>query len=295
MLRKSRLADVTGTTVDAAAELAAFLRARRERLEPQAVGLPVRSRRRTPGLRREEVAELANVSVDYVVRLEQGRGLRPSPEVLDALARALRLSDDEHAYVFDLTRHWSPESRKPNPPSTSLIKLVRALSPMPAMLIDHRFDVLAWNPEMCGLMIDFEALADEQRNTMWLCVLHPDLIGFYRDRERIIREGIADLRAAWAAHPDDTGLAELIDSLTAQSPEFAALWARRDVRVNGAGRKHLVHPRYGPVTVEYDVLTPLRDSGQRLIVYRAADVAAQETLDAIAAVAAAGPPALRAG
>lgn len=113
--------------VDVAHELAVFLRTRRERLTPEDVDLPQRRRaRRTPGLRREEVAELAGVSVDYVIRLEQARGLRPSPEVLDALARALRLSDDEHAYLFDLTRHWSA-ARRAGDDSGSLSSLVRAL------------------------------------------------------------------------------------------------------------------------------------------------------------------------
>src|SRR3954452_4720922 len=132
-------------SVDVAQELAVFLRGCRERLTPGEVGLAERGRaRRTPGLRREEVAELAAVSVDYVIRLEQGRGLRPSPDVLDALARALRFSDDERAYVFDLTRHWSAGRRRSGG-LDSLSPLVRALSPLPAMVVDHRFDIVAWN------------------------------------------------------------------------------------------------------------------------------------------------------
>lgn len=268
--------------VDVSRELATFLRTRRERLTPSDLDLPARRRlRRTPGLRREEVAQLAGVSVDYVVRLEQGRGLRPSPDVLDALARALRLSDDERAYLFDLAQQRPASRRRITSPAGPLTQLVLDLSPLPAMLLNHRFDILAWNPEAAGLMLDFGTLPDGQRNALWLCMLHPALHDFYRDRERVIREGIADLRAAWAAHPDDPALGELVGQLTARSEEFARLWAQRDVRVNGRGHKRLLHPRVGALTVDFEVLIPLQDPDQRLIIYRAADTASQTALDAI--------------
>jgi transcriptional regulator with XRE-family HTH domain len=282
--------------VDVTHELAAFLRTRRERLTPSDVALPERpGPRRTPGLRREEVAELARISVDYVVRLEQGRGLRPSPDVLEALAAALRLSDDERAYLFDLAGQ-RPESRRrtTGKPAAPLARLVHDLSPLPAILLNHRFDILAWNPEMAGLMLDFAALPEQQRNVMWLCLLHPALRDFYRERERVIREGIADLRAAWAAYPEDTALAELVDELTAHSAEFARLWAMRDVRVNGRGQKPLLHPRLGPITVDFEVLTPLQDSDQRLVLYRAADGTSQTALDTIAREVSSSAPTLRA-
>jgi transcriptional regulator with XRE-family HTH domain len=272
-------------TIDASRELAAFLRTRRERLTPHDVELSQGRRpRRTPGLRREEVAELAKVSVDYVMRLEQGRGLRPSPEVLDALAKALRLSIDERAYLFDLAQQRQVSGRQPTvqAPPESLSRLVRDLSPLPSMLVNHRFDILAWNPEMAALMLDFGALPDEQRNTMWLCMLHPSLSDFYRDREHVVRERIADLRAAWAAHPEDTALGELVEELTSHSTEFARLWAQRCVRVNSQGLTPLLHPRVGPLTVEYEVLTPLQDPDQRVIICRAADSASQAAMDAIA-------------
>jgi transcriptional regulator with XRE-family HTH domain len=282
--------------VDIPHELAVFLRSRRERLDPADVDLPPSRRtRRTPGLRREEVAELAGVSVDYVIRLEQGRGLRPSAEVLDALARALRLNEDEQAYLFDLTRPWPASRRRAGEGAESLAGLVTAMSPLPAMVVDHHFDIVAWNPEMAWLMLDFPELPPDQRNTMYLCVLHPAFADFYVDRERIIREGIADLRAAWAAHPDDAALAALVDRLRSRSEEFARLWERRDVMVNGSGRKALRHPRVGPLTIHYDVLNPLGDPTRRLIVYRAADAASQEALDTVAREARAGTPALGPG
>jgi transcriptional regulator with XRE-family HTH domain len=289
-----RKLEVMTGTVDANRELAVFLRTRRERLRPKDMALPERRRaRRTPGLRREEVAELAGVSVDYVVRLEQGRGLRPSPEVLDALADALRLSGDERAYLFDLAQQ-RPSTARPTTEQAAapVARLVRDLSPLPCMVLNHRFDILAWNAEMAALMVDFAALPPPQRNAMWLCLLHLPMREFYLDRERTIREGIADLRAAWAAHPEDKVLADLVDELSSCSPEFVRYWALGDVRVNARGRKPMLHPRAGRLTVEYEVLIPMQDPDQRLIVYRAADAPSQLALDAIAQEVQRAPTAL---
>ncbi|MGC5014736.1 helix-turn-helix transcriptional regulator [Streptosporangium sp. DT93] len=270
--------------LDLTHELAVFLRTRRERLTPEDLARAPHGRpRRTPGLRREEVAELAGVSVDYVVRLEQGRGLRPSAEVLDALARALRLSDDERAYLFDLARQ-RPVSRPPAPgrAPSPLARLVHDLSPLPCMLVDHRFDILAANHEMHGLMLNLDRLPADQHNTLRLCILRPEYRDFWRDREPVIRECVADLRAAWAARPDDAYLEALVAELTSGSEEFARLWARHDVKVNGRGRKRLLHPVAGPLSVDYEVLNPLGDPDRRLVIYRAADPASQTVLDAIA-------------
>jgi transcriptional regulator with XRE-family HTH domain len=272
-------------TVDGGRELAAFLRTRRERLTPGDVDLPPRrGQRRTPGLRREEVAELAGVSVDYVTRLEQARGLRPSPEVLEALAGALRLSDDERTYLFDLVRQRPADRAPAGPvePSAPVARLVHDLSPLPAMLVDYRFDVLAFNAEMDRLMLGLGGLTGRQRNTMRLCLLDPRFGRFYRERERVIREGIADLRAAWGAHPDDPALADLVDELVAGSAEFARLWEERAVRVNGRGLKPLCHPGLGELTVEYEVLTPVQDPDLRLVLYRGADAASRAALARLA-------------
>ncbi|GAA5200319.1 helix-turn-helix transcriptional regulator [Rugosimonospora acidiphila] len=274
--------------VNATQELGAFLRSRRERLSPGEVMVPGRRRaRRTPGLRREEVAELAGVSVDYVTRLEQGRGLRPSTDVLDALSRALRLSDDERVYLFDLTQRRPAAGRRDTAVPGMLDALVRGLSPLPAMLINHRFDIVAWNPEMSALMLGLDELPARRRNTLWLCLLHPPMVDFYVDRERIIREGIADLRAAWAAYPDDEELPRLVAELASRSEEFARLWERRDVRVNARGRKRVRHPVAGPLALDYEVLVPLGETGHRLVVYRAADTASQVALDELTTPAAA--------
>ncbi|MFI1680488.1 helix-turn-helix domain-containing protein [Streptomyces sp. NPDC020607] len=268
-------------TVDTTQEMAAFLRTRRERLDPHDVGLPTRRRpRRTPGLRREEVAELAGISIDYVVRLEQGRGLRPSADVLEALSRALRLTPDEHLYLFDLAQHRPRKAGKPAttaPPQ--LARLVADLSPLPAMLMNHRYDIVAWNDEIARLLLDFDTLPPSQRNAMWLCLMHPGTRDLYADRELVVREGIAHLRAAWAAYPEDRELADRIAEFTARDAEFARMWGERDVKVNGRGQKVLRHPDVGVLAVEFEVLAPLQDPEQRLVIYRAADAEAQSALD----------------
>ncbi|MFE2036249.1 helix-turn-helix transcriptional regulator [Streptomyces scopuliridis] len=272
-------------TVDATQELAVFLRTRRERLDPHDFGLPSRRQaRRTPGLRREEVAELAGVSVDYIVRLEQGRGLRPSANVLEALARALRLAPHERAYLFNLAQQ---RPRNANKPATTaappLARLVADLSPLPAMLMNHRYDILVWNGEISRLLLDFDTLPPSQRNAMWLCLMHPEIREFYVDRERVVREGIAHLRAAWAAHPEDQALTDLIAEFTTRDDEFARLWAERDIKVNGRGHKMMRHPDVGVIDMHIEVLMPLQDPDQRLVIYRAMDDASQSALDRLCA------------
>ncbi|MFJ2262776.1 helix-turn-helix domain-containing protein [Streptomyces sp. NPDC087844] len=277
---------MTTPTVDATSELAAFLRTRRARLDPHDLGLPSRRQsRRTPGLRREEVAELAGVSVDYVVRLEQGRGLRPSADVVEALSRALRLSPDERTYLFDLARRRRPGDAD-GPATTAaptLARLVTDLSPLPAMVLNHRYDILDWNREMAGLLLDFGTLPPSQRNTMWLCLMHPEIREFSTDRERVVREGVAHLRAAWATHPEDRALTDLIVEFRTRDEQFARVWAERDVKVKGRGRKVVRHPEAGEIAVDFEVLTPIQDLDQRLVIYRAADDGSRSALDRLSA------------
>jgi transcriptional regulator with XRE-family HTH domain len=268
-------------TVDTTQELAAFLRARRERLDPNEFGLPARRQsRRTPGLRREEVAELAGVSVDYVVRLEQARGLRPSADVVEALADALRLTPDERTYLFNLAQQRPPNADKPaTTAAPPLARLVADLSPLPAMLMNHRSDILAWNDEMAKLLLDFSTLPPSQRNSIWLCLVHPEIREFYVDREQVVREGVAHLRAAWAAHPEDQVLNDLIAELRADVEDFARLWTRQDVKVKGRGRKVMRHPSAGLIAVDFEVLTPLQDPDQLLAIHRPADEESRTALD----------------
>ncbi|MYW01879.1 helix-turn-helix transcriptional regulator [Streptomyces sp. SID3343] len=272
---------MTTTTVDTTHELAAFLRTRRERLDPLDFGLPSRRQsRRTPGLRREEVAEPAGISIDYVVWLEQARGLRPSADVVEAPARALRPAPDERDYLFDLARQRRRGADKPATTATAPpAGLVADLSPLPAMLMNHRYDILAWSSEMAGLLLDFDTLPPKQRNAMWLCLLHPQIREFYVDRDRVVREGVAHLRAAWAAHPEDRALTELIAEFGTRNEEFARLWAERDINVNGTGHKVLRHPEVGTIAVHFEVLVPLQDPDQRLMICRAADDESRSALD----------------
>ncbi|MGC4938661.1 helix-turn-helix transcriptional regulator [Kribbella sp. DT2] len=276
---------MTTPTVDTIQALAAFLRTRRERLDPADFGLPSRrQRRRTPGLRREEVAELAGVSIDYIVRLEQARGLKPSAEVLEALAGALRLAPDERAYLFDLTQQRSRSADKPAATAApALAQMVADLAPLPAMVLNHRFDILSWNGEMARLLLDFDTLPPSQRNAIWLCLLSPGMRDFYDDRDSVVRDGIAYLRTAWAAHPDDEVLADIIGEVASGHGELARLWAEQDVKVNGRGRKALRHPAIGPVAVTFETLAPLQDPTQLLVIYRAADEQSQLALDQLSA------------
>ncbi|BBY17720.1 transcriptional regulator [Mycolicibacterium litorale] len=230
-------------------------------------------------MRREEVAELAGVSIDYIVRLEQGRGLRPSADVVEALSRALRLNFDERSYLFDLARQRPRTTDKPATTAVApLAQLVDDLSPMPAMLMNHRFDILAWNDEMARLLVDFGTLPPAQRNSIWLCLMHPEIREFYVDRERVLREGVAHLRSAWAAHPKDQVLTDLITELTGSHKEFARMWAQQDVKINGRGQKVMRHPDVGEIAVHFEVFMPLQDTDQRLMICRAADESSKSAL-----------------
>ncbi|MEV0505813.1 transcriptional regulator [Streptomyces spectabilis] len=200
--------------------------------------------------------------------------------MVEALSQALRLTPDERTYLFDLARQRPRNSGKPAttaPPQ--LVRLVADLSPLPAMLMNHRYDILAWNGEIARLLLDFDTLPQSQRNAMWLCLMHPGMRDFYVDRERVVREGVAHLRAAWAAHPEDRELADRISEFTTHDEEFARLWGERDVKVNGRGHKVLRHPDVGVIAVHFEVLMPLQDPGQRLVIYRAADDESQSALD----------------
>ncbi|MCD2191170.1 helix-turn-helix transcriptional regulator [Actinomycetospora soli] len=274
---------ITGS-LDAAQELAVFLRARRENLSPQDAGLPPRRRnRRTPGLRREEVAELAGISTDYVVRLEQARGLRPSLEVIEALSRALHLAPDERAYLVGLSGRRPRESDGPTTTAApALAQLVEDLSPRPAMLLNYRYDILAWNAAMAGLMLDFDTLPPSRRNAVWLCLMHPRLRESYLDREAVVRDGVAHLRVAWAMHPDDPALNALIAECLRRE-DVARWWSEPDVALSGRGHKVVRHPDLGLIATDFEVLAPLADPDQVVVVHRAADDGSRMALDRLGA------------
>lgn len=256
-------------------ELAAALRQWRERLTPGDVGLPAGPRRRTPGLRREEVARLAGVSVDYVVRLEQDRGPHPSPSVLGALARALRLSPAETGHLFDLAGVARPGPGRVNDVvRPSVLRLLDRMHDLPAMLIDARTTLLAWNPLAEALLGDISAIPREHRNLLRMRFAptgdgHGGPTDEDGGRDRLDRSAVADARSALARYPGDEVLRDLIDDLVRTSPRFARLWAERPVEDHRVDRKSYEVAGIGRITLDCDPLE-VPDDGQVLIVYSAA-------------------------
>ncbi|MDJ0395545.1 helix-turn-helix transcriptional regulator [Rhodococcus sp. G-MC3] len=267
----------------ASQELAVFLRARRETLKPADVGLPPRiGSSRTPGLRREEVAALAGVSVDYLIRLEQARDVRPSAQVVRSLSGALKLSNDQTVYLYTLAGHRCPERNSRSEVPEGLAQLIIDVSPLPAMVLNHRLDILAWNGSMSALLLGLDGRPARMLNVLRMCFLDSRFEGFYGDRDEVVRGAVADLRAAWADHAHDVELADLIRELEAGSDEFTRYWQSREVSVRARGDKPMKHPIVGSLTVTFDVLNPLGDPDLRLIVYRAADEQSQQALDELA-------------
>ncbi|MGV4981174.1 helix-turn-helix transcriptional regulator [Streptomyces sp. NPDC001709] len=255
------------------AELAGFLRGRRERISPADVGLPAGPRRRTPGLRREEVAHLAYISTEYYTRLEQARGPRPSREVLAGLARALRLSDAEREHLHLLA--GAPPGPAPGPSREvrqSILDLVHRLPRSAAFVTSATLEVLAWNELAAALMEDFSALSRRDRNLARRAFLGPRSEGrrLYgvSDAEAFARHAARRLRTAAARYPDDPEVTALIHELRSGSAEFARLWDSHDVDVEPTLRKTFRHPLVGPVTVNCDALE-LSDRDQQVVIYTA--------------------------
>ncbi len=259
------------------AELGMTLRTWRARLRPADVGLPAGTRRRTPGLRREEVAQLAGISVDYLVRLEQGRGPRPSPAVVGALSRALRLTEHERTQLFQLAGGAPPAAgRIVATVKPSVLRLLERFGDLPAVLLDAKTDVLAWNPLAAALLGDYSAWPPGRRNIVWQCFAGGPhrIVTTGEEREQADAHLVADLRAAAARYPDDPGVRRLVADLRARSPRFERLWQRRDAALRRNARKRIRHPEVGLVELDCDVLH-VPDADQRLIVYSAAPGSAE--------------------
>jgi transcriptional regulator with XRE-family HTH domain len=253
-------------------EFGAALRGWRERLSPPDVGLPAGSRRRTPGLRREEVGQLAGISVDYLTRLEQGRGAHPSDAVVTALARALRLSTAERDHLFHLSGVSPPTpGRVPTVPRPSVLRLMDRFADLPALLLSARLDVLAWNPMAAALFGDLSAVPPAERNVLW----RRFVVGIGRtaddhEERRHDLALVAQLRDAAARYPDDPGMHRLVARLRSHSDEFAHLWDRRPVGTRREDRKRVAHPELGVLELDCDALhVPGED--QTLIVYSATE------------------------
>jgi transcriptional regulator with XRE-family HTH domain len=252
------------------AELAAFLRARRARVSPRDAGLPEMGRRRTPGLRRQEVAQLAGISVDYYIRLEQGRGPHPSRQVLSALARALMLSADERDYLFRMVGAAPPQRARPSREITPGIRyLLDSMHATPGYVVDAAWDILAWNQLATHFIGNLAGHAD--RNMIrWTFRRSPaDYIWSDEHAVAFTRSIVADLRAGYARYPGDPEIESLVTEMLAVSPRFAEMWASHEVEVRGPTLKRVTHPQAGPLEFECQVLH-IADTGQRLIAYCAA-------------------------
>lgn len=262
--------------MDHNAELRDFLRTRRARLSVDDVEIGGTGRtRRVPGLRREEVAQLAGVSVDYYSRLEQGRHLNVSDEVLDAVARALRLDDTERSYLFRIakTNPRKPRRRAPAPAQRVRPGVWRLLDTLddvtPAFVFGRRMDVLASNRLARALMTDFDALPSRERNLLRYTFLDESSRELFVDWEEVARDNVATLRMDAGRHPDDPLLVELVGELSVKSPEFRRWWADHNVRERTHGTKRYHHPLVGDLTVEYESVALLGDPDQTLCIYTA--------------------------
>lgn len=251
------------------AELADFLRRRRASITPDDVGLPNGGRRRTPGLRREEVSQLAGVGTTWYTWLEQGRDVRASLDVLESIARALRLTPAERTHLLLLGRGEDPPPCKLQAErvSPTLRRLIENLGPNPAYLMGRRWDYLAWNRAASALLGDFDKIPRATRNHVWLHFMDPARRELFPDWQRHSPLLVAKFRADSAKHLGDPEFEQLIHSLRQSSPEFCKEWKRHEVARTGEGRREIEHPAVGTMLFEHAVFTPAEAPDQRLILY----------------------------
>jgi transcriptional regulator with XRE-family HTH domain len=248
-------------------ELGEYLVTRRGRVTPSDVGLPSAGPRRVPGLRREEVALLAGMSADYYVRLEQGRERNPSAQVLEALAAALRLDDDERRHLIDL----GGITRRPRPATVTdrvdpnLLQLMGSWPDNPALVYNRAYDVLASN-EIADALFDNWSFS---RNLMRIVFADPQARSFYADWAQVARNSAAGFRVGHGQAPDDPRIRQVLTELLAESPEFRRLWARHDARGKALDRKRFHHPEVGPLTLTMQTFDVRSSPGQELVVYHA--------------------------
>ena len=273
-----------GGTTPGGNDLGEFLRARRAALDPRRLGLPDDGRlRRVPGLRREELAQLAHVSIDYVVRLEQGRTRRVSRPVLDALADALQLAPDERAYLFtvaDVTQAApARQAAARQQVDPQLRQLLDGMHDIPAMVLNRRMDVLAWNRGAAALLTDFAALPAHERNLIRLTFLDDAYRSLYADWPRAARECVAVLRMEAGRNPDDRALTALVGELTVRDPDFRTWWASHQVRGPRQLSKTYRHPVIGTVTLDVQQFSVDTQPDQQLVAYTTPpDSPSQESL-----------------
>jgi transcriptional regulator with XRE-family HTH domain len=255
-------------------ELGAFLRSRRERVQPDDVGVRHSRRRRTPGLRREEVAQLAGVGVTWYTWLEQGRNINPSAQVLEAISRTLQFDSHEHSHLFTLA--GIPTAATTNAVNQCLdlcpsaLDLVEQLEPFPASIVNDRLDLLAYNRVYGSFFPDLGTIPIEDRNILWLALTHAAWREVIVDRADVARL-VAEYRAAMAEHLDEPAWKTLVARLHRASPEFTALWARHDVQGIEGRTKRAMHPTAGLLSVDYTNLWLGQRLGTRIVAFTPAD------------------------
>jgi transcriptional regulator with XRE-family HTH domain len=253
--------------------LADFLRARRAAADPRRSGLPVDDGRlrRVPGLRREELAALAHVSIDYIVRLEQGRARRVSRPVLDAIADALQLAADERDYLYAVADVAPAAARRPSRPDVApeLRQLLDTMHDVPALVLHRGMDVLAWNRGASALLTDFGARPPRERNLIRLTFLDLQFRALYADWPRVARECVAVLRMEAGRHPGDPELTALVGELSMGDPDFRTWWAGHQVRGPRHLRKEYRHPVAGELTLDVQQFSVDSHPEQMLVAYTA--------------------------
>jgi transcriptional regulator with XRE-family HTH domain len=273
--------------VDPTNDIAEFLMSRRERITPEQVGLPTWGPRRVKGLRREEVASLAGVSLEYYKRLERGTASGVSDSVLEALARALQLNDAERAHLFDLARAANPVAPKRRRPAQQRVRpvLLRILDSMsaPAIVRNSRVDYLAANPLGRALYAPLFDSREQPPNSARFTFLDPAAQEFYIDWERTAKDLVAHLRSQAGRKPYDRGLSDLVGELSTRSQEFRTWWAAHNVRYHQTGTKRLRHPVVGELELDYEVMDVPADDGLTISVYSAEPgSSSQQALDLLA-------------
>ncbi|MEB8343586.1 helix-turn-helix transcriptional regulator [Streptomyces endophyticus] len=270
-------------------ELAAFLRSRRERIPPEEVGLPRGRRRRTPGLRREEVAHLSAVGVTWYTWLEQARDIHVSAQVLDALARTLRLDASERAHLFGLAGAIDPTPAASCATLTpELLDLMDRLEPVPACVQNSRYDILAYNRTYGMLLCDLDEIPPEDRNCMLLAFTHEEWRSSIVGLDDVLRTMAAKFRSGMAEHLAEPAWKLVLKRLTEESAEFRELWERHEVVQSVPSKVKRFHNRHvGPVSVVHTDLWLGRDRGARMVTYTPADAVSGERLEALGKLAAA--------
>jgi transcriptional regulator with XRE-family HTH domain len=274
-------------------ELGDFLKARRAQFQPHQVGLPDQGGvRKVAGLRREEVAQLAAISVDYLTRLEQGR-VQASVSVLTTLARALRLDDDQQAYLFELVGKTParPRRRPAQKLRPAMRRLLDQLTETPALVLGRRLDILAWNAGAAALYTDFAQIPASRRNYLRLLFTHPAVRSLHADWEHDARTAVAAVRMEAAKDPDDPELAVLVGELAVQDADFRTWWAAHQVAGTHYGTKHYRHPVVGDLTLDCDTWNSPDGTGQRLMILTAEPgTPSHDGLRILASWAAQAPP-----